>query len=200
MPSPKPQSQHHHTIFFDRDDTLIHCRDATTTGDLGDPALVRLLPTVLESIQLLKNAGFTLVVISNQGGVARGRYTTREVDAVNAEVNNQLDGAIRAFYYCPYHPKGAVPEYTREHHTRKPAPGMLHLAAEDFDINLSKSWVVGDSARDCKAGKAVDARTILIPRPEFYTPEEANAEDADFQTQSLLEAAEIILRETGSIA
>jgi len=188
----------HNAVFFDRDDTLIHCRDATTDGDLGDPALVRLLPTVKESIQALINESFMIVVISNQGGVARGKYTTVEVDAVNAEVNRHLDGAVRGFYYCPFHPKGTVPEYTREHPTRKPAPGMLHAAAEDFDIDLSQSWMVGDSARDCTAGKAVGARTILVPRLDLYTPEEARADDADFVTADLREAAAIILRESGA--
>ncbi len=187
-------------IFFDRDDTLIHCRDATETGDLGDPTLVRPLPTVVETIQLLKQYGFTLFVISNQGGVARGRYTTCEVDAVNAEVNRQLGGHISGFYYCPYHPKGTVPEYTREHHTRKPAPGMLQSAAEDFDINLSQSWMVGDSARDCTAGKAVGARTILTPRLDLYTAEEADTSDADFVVETLHQAGAIILRETGASA
>jgi len=188
------------TIFFDRDDTLIHCRDATPDGDLGDPTLVRLLPTVSESIQLLKQSGFTLIVISNQGGVARGKYPTSAVDAVNAEVNRQLEGAINGFYFCPYHPKGTVPEFTREHPTRKPAPGMLRSAAEDFDIDLSQSWVVGDSARDCAAGKAVGARTILTPRPDLYTPEEADTGDADFVASNLLEAARIILGDAGADA
>lgn len=190
----------HNAVFFDRDDTLIHCRDATTDGDLGDPALVRLLPTVAESVQALIEASFTIIVISNQGGVARGKYSTAEVDAVNAEVNRHLDGAIRGFYYCPFHPKGTVPEYTREHPTRKPAPGMLLVAAEDFDINLSQSWMVGDSARDCTAGKAAGTRTILVPRLDLYTPEEAKADDADFVTNSLQEATDVILRESGATA
>ena len=190
----------HNAVFFDRDDTLIHCRDATTDGDLGDPALVRLLPTVADSVQALIEASFTIIVISNQGGVARGKYSTTEVDAVNAEVNRHLDGVIRGFYYCPFHPKGTVPEYTCEHSTRKPAPGMLLAAAEDFDINLSQSWMVGDSARDCTAGKAAGTRTILVPRLDLYTPEEAKADDADFVTNTLQEATDVILRESGATA
>ncbi len=190
----------HNAVFFDRDDTLIHCRDATTDGDLGDPALVRLLPTVADSVQALIEASFTIIVISNQGGVARGKYSTTEVDAVNAEVNRHLDGVIRGFYYCPFHPKGNVPEYTREHPTRKPAPGMLLAAAEDFDIDLSQSWMVGDSARDCTAGRAAGTRTILVPRLDLYTPEEARADDADFVTENLQQATDIILRESGATA
>ena len=187
-------------VFLDRDDTLIHCRDATPDGDLGDPALVRLLPTVHDATQLLKRSGFTLIVVSNQGGVARGKYTPADVESVNVEVNHQLASAISGFYFCPYHPDGSVPEFTREHPDRKPAPGMLQTAAEDFDIDLSSSWIVGDTARDCKAGKAVGARTILVPRPEFYTSDEANPSDADFVAPTLLDAARIILRETGADA
>ncbi len=116
-------------VFLDRDDTLIHCTDITPDGDLGDPALVKLLPGVAQGIAKLRAAGFPLVVVSNQGGVARGRYTTLEVDRVNRRVNELLDDAVTRFYYCPWHPKGIVPEFTREHPWRKPQPGMLLQAA-----------------------------------------------------------------------
>lgn len=197
---PLPDYPHpmHKAVFFDRDDTLIHCRDATPDGDLGDPALVRLLPTVGRAIQTLNNSGLVLIVISNQGGVARGRYSIADVDLVNAEVNRQLEGAIRGFYFCPFHPEGSVPEFTREHPNRKPSPGMLREAAEDFDINLSQSWVIGDSARDCVAGRAVGARTILVPRAELYTPEEADSAAADFVSRTLLEAIGIVLTNPGA--
>jgi len=177
-------------VFLDRDDTLIACNGVTLHGDLGDPALVELLPGVAEACSMLKRAGFRLVVISNQGGVARGRFGTDAVERVNAKVNELLGGAIDAFRYCPFHPNGVVPSFTREHPWRKPAPGMILDAAAALDIELRRSWTVGDAARDVIAGKQAGTRTILI------APAEPGASDADFTVASLLDAATIILRES----
>ncbi len=149
-------------VFIDRDDTLIRCRDVTPDGDLGDPALVQLLPGAAESCRALKEAGFALVVVTNQGGVARGKYDLAAVDRVNARVNELLGGVIDAFRACPYHPKGIVPEYSKEHPWRKPAPGMLLDAAQTLGLNLGTSWMMGDAVRDCQAGRAAGCRTVLI--------------------------------------
>jgi len=187
-------------VFFDRDDTLIRCRDVAPGGDLGDPDLVDPMPGAAESVQLLKKSGFRIVVVSNQGGVARGSHSIDDVNAVNSELNRRLGGAIDAFYFCPHHPQGSVPRFTGEHPNRKPAPGMLLQAAEDLDIDLSESWMIGDTPRDCRAGRAAGARTILVPRPELARPGEDDATDADFVTSSLLEAADIVLRHSAPAA
>jgi D-glycero-D-manno-heptose 1,7-bisphosphate phosphatase len=161
-------------VFLDRDDTLIACNELPpppppgARGDLVDPALVRLLPGVAEGLSLLKQAGFVLVVVSNQGSVARGAATVQVVQAVNErveavlrqELGKQLgkqpgpsaEQVIDAFYFCPFHPKGNVPEYTREHPWRKPNPGMILAAAADLQLNLSRSWMIGDAERDIEAG------------------------------------------------
>ncbi len=148
--------------FLDRDDTLIHCDGVAQGGDLGDPALVKLLPGVAEGCRALKDAGFTLVVVSNQGGVARGKYGVTDVERVNARLNQLLDGLIDAFYFCPYHPSGTVAEFAREHPWRKPQPGMLLDAATALSIDLARSWTVGDKQRDIEAGQAAGTRTIRI--------------------------------------
>ena len=150
-------------VFLDRDETLI-----ANTGDLGDPNQVQLLPGVTEGVKALHAAGWMLIVITNQGGVARGRFRTEDVDAVHAKVQHLLathtgiDAPIRHFYSCPWHPDGTVPEWTREHPWRKPQPGMLLAAAQDYDIDLDASWMVGDTARDIEAGQASGCRTILL--------------------------------------
>ncbi len=149
-------------VFFDRDDTLIECRSITPDGDLGDPALVRLKEGALEACRMLREAGFALVVVSNQGGVARGKYSEDDVHAVNAEVNRRLGGLIERFYFCPYHPKGTVPQYTGEHPWRKPAPGMLLAAAEELGLDLRHSWIVGDQPRDAEAGCAAGCRAVVV--------------------------------------
>lgn len=186
--------------FLDRDDTLIHCDDVTPDGDLGDPALVRLLPGVLDACRDIKHAGFTLVVCSNQGGVARGRYGVAEVQLVNARLNELLGGLIDAFYFCPYHPQGTVPEFRREHPWRKPQPGMFVDAARDLNLDLSRSWSIGDRVRDCVAGKFAGCRTILLPTPPYRRVPESpppGPEDqfVDARAESFAHAAEIILRE-----
>jgi len=158
----------HPAVFLDRDDTLVECNSLpppsppAAPGDLIDPALVRLLPGVLGACRRLKAAGFRLVVISNQGTVARGGATLDLVRAVNDRVRALLtdpstrggESLIHAVYFCPYHPNGVVPEFTREHSWRKPAPGMLLAAAQEHQLDLSKSWLVGDAPRDVEAGKA----------------------------------------------
>ncbi|RMH23429.1 MAG: HAD-IIIA family hydrolase, partial [Planctomycetota bacterium] len=167
-------------VFLDRDDTLIECRSVTPDGDLGDPARVRLRPGVAEGVRALKDAGYALVVVSNQGGVARGRYTPHDVDRVNARVNRLLHGAIDAFRFCPYHPRGVVPQYTREHPWRKPAPGMILDAAEALSLDLARSWMVGDAARDCQAGRAAGCRTVLIDPSGCGDRTQADVVAADF--------------------
>lgn len=159
-------------IFLDRDDTLIACNGLPApmppakAGDLVDPALVRLLPGVGAGLTRLRASGFALVVVSNQGVVARGGGTLAQVDAVNARVAALLaaEGAgpagvqIERFYYCPFHPKGAVEELSREHPWRKPAPGMITAAAEELGLDLGESWLIGDAPRDVEAGIAAGLR------------------------------------------
>jgi histidinol-phosphate phosphatase family protein len=154
-------------VFLDRDDTLMAARSLpappppAAPGDVCDPHLVQLMPGALEGCRLLKSEGLALVVVSNQGVVARGGASEAQVMAINARLSQLLragDGAgeplIDAFYFCPYHPSGNLPQYTREHPWRKPAPGMILAAAEDLDLDLSRSWLIGDAQRDVEAGIA----------------------------------------------
>ncbi|MEE2682279.1 MAG: HAD family hydrolase [Planctomycetota bacterium] len=148
----------HPAVFLDRDNTLI-----ANDGDLGDPDAVVLLEGVPEGLRRLDQAGYRLVVITNQGGVARGCYGEAEVDSVHERLQSLL-GPIPelSFYYCPFHPQGTVERYTREHPWRKPAPGMLLEAAERERLDLSASWVIGDQPRDAEAGMAAGCRAILL--------------------------------------
>lgn len=154
-------------VFLDRDDTLIACNSLPApmppakAGDLVDPALVRLLPGVGAGLARLQSRGFALVVVSNQGVVARGGGTLAQVDAVNARVAALLaaEGVrVERFYYCPFHPKGAVQELSREHPWRKPSPGMIQAAAEELGLDLGESWLIGDAPRDMEAGIAAGLR------------------------------------------
>jgi D-glycero-D-manno-heptose 1,7-bisphosphate phosphatase len=153
----------HRAVFLDRDNTLI-----ANDGDLGDPNEVRLIDGVPAGLRALRDAGYRLVVVTNQGGVARGRYTEADVDAVHQRVASVIDedagarGLIDRFYYCPYHPDATVDAYRQEHPWRKPGPGMLLQAAHDMNLDLAASWMIGDQGRDVTAGQAAGTRTILI--------------------------------------
>ncbi len=153
-------------VFLDRDETLIanatlpppeHPHPAWKPGDLSDPSRVVLLDGALEACRLMRGAGFALVVVSNQGCVARGSATIEDVEAVNARVDELLvDNAggalIERFYYCPFHPEGNVPEYAHESELRKPNPGMVIQASKELELDLAASWLIGDMPRDCEAG------------------------------------------------
>ncbi|MAC18188.1 MAG: hypothetical protein CMJ23_00630 [Phycisphaerae bacterium] len=176
-------------IFLDRDNTLI-----ANDGDLGDPTRVALLEGVPEGLLRLRDAGYRLVVVTNQGGVARGRYGEEDVDRVHREIAGLLDqaagrrGLIDRFYYCPYHPEATLPEYRREHPWRKPRPGMLLQAARDLALDLSASWMIGDQPRDIDAGRAAGCRTVLVGNAEADDQTPPTAVAADFT-----EAVDLVL-------
>ena len=152
-------------VFLDRDNTLI-----VNDEDLGDPEDVRLIDGVAEGLTILRKAGFRLVVVSNQGGVARGKFTEDDVDAVHQRIatlaseSAGVPDLVDRFYYCPYHPEATIEEYRRDHPWRKPRPGMLLQAARDLDIDLAASWMIGDQPRDVIAGRAAGCRTVLVIR------------------------------------
>ena len=181
-------------VFLDRDGTIIEDREY-----LGTPSGVAMLAGVELAIKSLKQAGYVLVVVSNQSGVARGMFTAEDVQLVNAELQRQLEqrgAGLDAYYFCPYHPEGRVPEYAQESDLRKPKPGMLLQAAEDLDIDLSASWMVGDSARDVEAGRAAGCRTVWV-----RTGKDQSAEglEADHLARNLVEAARLIMRSEKSV-
>jgi len=174
-------------VFLDRDGTLI-----ANDADLGDPAQVRLLPGAAEACALLRGGGFVLVVVTNQGGVARGAYDEAAVDRVHDEIEAQLrratglDRVIDGFYHCPFHPEGTVERYRREHPWRKPAPGMLLAAARDLSIDLATSWMIGDAERDARAAHDAGVHSILVAAdPSRHRAETA----ADFVDATILDAA-----------
>ena len=127
---------------------------------------MKLLPGVELALKSLAAAGFKIVVVTNQSGIARGLLTEETLAQIHAELRRQLSekGAhLDAIYYCPYHPEGTVEAYAMESDLRKPQPGMLLKAAEEMDIDLPASWMVGDDARDIEAGQRAGCRTIRLP-------------------------------------
>lgn len=162
-------------VFLDRDDTLIRNRTLppppppAAAGDLVDPESVELLPGAFAACTLLVDLGFPLIVVTNQGVVARGGIDMHGLKLIHAKLESLLtrDGQrlLTAIYACPYHPKGNVPPYNREHPWRKPLPGMFIAAAKEHDLDLANSWMIGDAPRDIEAAIAAGispARALLI--------------------------------------
>jgi D,D-heptose 1,7-bisphosphate phosphatase len=144
-------------IFLDRDGTLNE-----DPGYISDPEKVVLFPETGNALALLKKYGFLLIVISNQSGIARGLMTGKDVDSVNERINNMLSEykvKIDAFYYCPAHPDFSSEE---ECACRKPSPKLLLEAAEEFNVDLQKSYFIGDSVSDVQCGKNAGIKTILV--------------------------------------
>ena len=177
-------------VFFDRDDTLI-----SDSGYMKHPEQINLLPGAAETLIQLKKMGYLLVVVTNQSGVARGILTENELDEIHQELKRQLaaEGAeIDKLYYCPYHPDGAVKDFSVESNLRKPNAGMFFQAEEDLDIDLTQSWMIGDSYRDIQAGKAAGCHTILVDVPGKVREKKPNDAEPDRKAVNLREAVNII--------
>lgn len=183
-------------IFLDRDGTLIH-----DPGYLSDPDGVVLLEGVSEGLEALASAGFELVIVTNQSGIARGKYTVADYEAVAARLRDALarQGVILLdAYFCPYHPDGTTPPYDVDHPDRKPSDGMWQRAAADHGIDLKGSWSIGDGERDVVAGKRAGTRGILLAggRDKWPLPV-VGPYDPDFVARDFREAALFILRAEG---
>ena len=181
-------------VFLDRDNTVIE-----DPGYLADPGAVKLLPGVELAIKSLTQAGYKIVIVTNQSGIARGRLTIEMLEKIHAEMQRQLAerGAhVDGIQYCPYHPEGTVEEFSQDSELRKPKPGMLLKAAANLDIDLAQSWMVGDSGRDIEAGQRAGCRTIRIRLRSTHIHGEAEGEDvqADHTVRNLVDAARVILR------
>jgi D-glycero-D-manno-heptose 1,7-bisphosphate phosphatase len=157
---PPPPSAPRRAVFLDKDGTLIDDVPYNV-----DPERMQLAPGAREGLPALHVAGYRLVVVSNQSGVARGLFAEAALALVEARLRELLAGAgaaLTGFYYCPHHPAGRVPEYAVACDCRKPAPGLLRRAAAELGIDLAASWLVGDILDDVEAGRRAGCRTVLI--------------------------------------
>ncbi|HEV3474444.1 MAG TPA: HAD family hydrolase [Actinomycetota bacterium] len=180
-------------VFLDRDGTLIEER-----GHLGDPNDVVVLPGVPDALRTLAGGGFALVVATNQAGVARGLFTEADVDAVNrriAEVLGEQGIRLDGWYFCPHHP-----DLTGPCQCRKPGPGMLLAATQDLNLDLQRSWMVGDHPTDVQAGQAAGARPIMVRTGHGMLPGAKHDPGPGVPVvDDLVAAAEIILRDASRL-
>lgn len=178
-------------IFLDRDGTINHY-----VGFLRNIDDFTLIPGAAEAIRLINNSGYLAIVVTNQPVIARGEVTVKDLGEIHNKMETLLgnEGAyLDAVYYCPHHPDkgfdGEVPELKIHCDCRKPKPGMLLQAQKDYNIDLSRSWMIGDGRRDIEAGGNAGCKTV------FLTGGEDNdcACTATFTSENLLEAVRRIL-------
>jgi D-glycero-D-manno-heptose 1,7-bisphosphate phosphatase len=147
-------------VFLDRDGTLVHpSHYPSSPGDL------HLYSNIEHGLREIQQAGFMLVVITNQSGLARGYFTLDDLHSMHDYLTTELGRMgvrLNAIYYCPHHPEGVIPELSIRCNCRKPQPGMLLQAALDLDLDLRQCWFVGDILDDVEAGNRAGCRTILV--------------------------------------
>lgn len=173
-------------VFLDRDGTI--AEDVHYCRRVED---FHILPTVPEAIKRLNDNGFKVVVITNQSGIARGYFTEEMLARIHQKMKQELakgDAWVDGIYYCPHHPDDGC-------HCRKPKTALFLRAAKELDIDISRSFVVGDMPMDIDAGKALGCKTVLVTTgPQGGS---SIVDPPDYASDSLLEAAQWITRDSG---
>lgn len=176
-------------VFLDRDGTLVYPRHYPSR-----PEELQLYANIGSGLRKLQRAGFRLVVITNQAGIARGYFSVDDLRLMHEYLTSELERVgvrLDGIYYCPHHPAGVIPELAIRCDCRKPAPGMLLAAAADLDIDLARSWLVGDILDDVEAGHRAGCRSILVDLGTEQRPVEP-ARSPDYVARDTAHALRII--------
>jgi D-glycero-D-manno-heptose 1,7-bisphosphate phosphatase len=182
----------HPAVFLDRDGTINEEKNYLYRVEDFE-----LLAGAGEGIALLNQAGFRVIVVSNQSGVARGYYSEADVQILHQHLDTLLKpfGArIDAYYFCPHHPENGVGDYLRDCTCRKPMPGMLLQAAADLHINLAKSYMIGDKLVDVEAGLAAGCTPYLV-RTGYGSTHARLLDQSISISNNLLQAAQMIVNQ-----
>lgn len=183
-------------IFLDRDGTINAEKHYLHRIDDFE-----FLPGAVESLKLLKDTGYRLIIITNQSGIGRGYYSEDDFKKLNSWMLNELRARkviIDAVYYCPHLPDAKIAVYRKICDCRKPRLGLYEKAIEDFNIDVAHSWAIGDKIRDCSICEKTDCHGILIGNNEEneIIKSVKNGERSNIQyAENLLSAARIILEE-----
>lgn len=154
-------------LFLDRDGVI-----NVDVGYLSDPAQLKFIPGAIEAMKEAQTRGYDIIVVTNQSGVARGYYTEDDVQALHAEMSRRLEAEgvhILAYYYCPHHPEGTVEAYKRACDCRKPNPGMLTKAIEEWNVDVDGSFLVGDKPSDVEAAESIGMRAYPFEEENLMT-------------------------------
>jgi D-glycero-D-manno-heptose 1,7-bisphosphate phosphatase len=189
-------------VFVDRDGVINELVPDPASGRPESPLSivdVRLIPGAAAALRRLAQAGWRLVGVSNQPGAAKGLTSLEQLHATQGRVLELVaEAGVRFddFRLCLHHPQGVVPELTGDCECRKPAPGMLLAAAGDLDIDLSASWMIGDTDGDVQAGQSAGCRTVLVEHAGSVHKRSAQLHP-DAVVTDLTAAADLILRRKG---
>ncbi|MFL6229019.1 MAG: D-glycero-alpha-D-manno-heptose-1,7-bisphosphate 7-phosphatase [Pyrinomonadaceae bacterium] len=187
-------------VFIDRDGTI-----SEEVGYVNHPTRYRVLPFAPAAVRALNEGGWLAVLVTNQAGVARGYFAEEMIATVHDLLAQELarGGArLDAIYYCPHHPSVGEPPYRQDCDCRKPKPGLITRAAAEFDIDLARSWMIGDRYSDTELARRAGTRAALVltgyGRGEFEHQRAAWQHQPDLIADNLLEAVrEILARDEG---
>jgi D,D-heptose 1,7-bisphosphate phosphatase len=187
-------------VFLDRDGVINELIYYPEHGIIDSPFTVEqvnLFPRAGEAIKKIREMGYRAIIVSNQPGIAKGHLSRETFDRIREKMKEHLakDGAsIDGEYYCFHHPEAVVENLRVDCECRKPKPGLLFQAAEEQDVDLPRSWMIGDGLTDIEAGKAAGCKTMLLGRMKCELCHLMDELDArpDAITSNLLEAVQII--------
>lgn len=187
-------------VFIDRDGTL-----SEEVGYINHPQRFRLFPYAGEAIRRLNETGWLAIVTTNQAGVARGYFSEEMIQTVHKGMGDQLAMAgarLDAIYYCAHHPSVGEPPYRVDCDCRKPKPGLITRAANDFHIDLKKSWMVGDRYSDIELARNAGVNSAFVlsgyGRGEWEHQRDSWKEQPDMVAENLLEVVLNIVEEQKS--
>lgn len=182
-------------VFIDRDGTI-----SEEVGYINHVSRFRLFPYAPSAIKHLNENGWLAIVITNQAGVARGYFSEDMIQTVHGAMTKELDSGgakLDAIYYCAHHPSVGEPPYRFDCHCRKPKPGLISRAANDFDVDLEQSWMVGDRYSDVELARNAGVNSMFVMsgygRGEWEHQRASWTEQPDLVSEDLLEAVRLIV-------
>ena len=194
------QTKTNTAVFLDRDGTINE-----EVGYLDSIDKLKLFANTAEAIKMINESGMKAVVITNQSGIARGYFSEEFVKKVHKRIQKILKakGAfIDAFYYCPHHPTEGIGAYQQSCACRKPEAGLLIAAAQDLNIDLTRSYVVGDMVKDIQVASRVGAKGILVKTgyglntvEKDMTPGSPEISQPDYIAEDILDAVRWIIND-----
>ena len=187
-------------VFLDRDGIInahVYNAEFGTVDSPGHPSQFQLLPGAAEAVARLNRLGLLVVVVSNQPGIAKGRFNLELLQAMTEKMCASIEdarGKLDGIYYCLHHPQAVLGKYRRHCSCRKPQPGLLLTAATDLGIDLGRSYMIGDGMTDIAAGHWAATKTILVSSRKCYlcAALEERQLRPDFVVESLAQAARLV--------
>jgi D-glycero-D-manno-heptose 1,7-bisphosphate phosphatase len=186
-------------VFIDRDGTI-----SEEVGYINHVSRFRLFSYAAPAIKHLNENGWLAIVITNQAGVARGYFSEETIQTVHAAMTKDLESSgarLDAIYYCAHHPSVGEPPYRLDCDCRKPKPGLISRAAQDFDIDLAESWMVGDRYSDVELARNAGVKSMFVlsgyGRGEWEHQRAGWTEQPDLVAEDLLAAVRHIISGSG---